>query len=403
MRISRSPLIALFLVIFIDTFGYFIVMPVLSRLLIDNQGGLLASTLLLSERQRLFELALALSPLAFILFSPVAGHVSDRFGRKKTIMGCLILSVIGFSLPIFGILQQHIGLLFLGRFICGAGTTNQAVAQAALTDFSSGKERAINLSLIGLAMTLAMVLGPLAGGYLSNPNFPLSFGITTPYLLSVLLSLINIVLLHVAFHETHHPLSRQQRTLTLWQLLTPAHWLLLLSFLLLEGVWSLYYQAGFVFLPRFFEYSIEQVSAFMAYAGLWMCAGLTIVFRVWIRVHPPRTIALTSLIGITATTLILGWFSMPFAHWVCVAPLALLTGCAYPAILQSISEHTDNLHQGFMLGVASTLLGLAWMLTGLGSAESLRHGLMGMLLLCGSMGLIATLLLQRVSRHVHTH
>ena len=166
-----TPLIPLFLVIFIDTFGYFLVMPVILKLFIQTHSALLPTNTSVSVRHRLYGITLGLSPLAFITLSPFIGRLSDRFGRKRVIAGCLYASLAGFALPIAGITYRHISLIMLGRFIAGAGTTSQPVAQAAITDFSNGKQRAFNLSLIGFSMTLAMVAGPLAGSYLSDSNW----------------------------------------------------------------------------------------------------------------------------------------------------------------------------------------------------------------------------------------
>ena len=51
-------------------------------------------------------------------------------------------------------------------------------------------------------------------------------------------------------------------------------------------------------------------------------------------------------------------------HWIMVIPAALFCGTAYPTLLELISENTPKEHQGWILGVASTLLGFAWMVTG---------------------------------------
>ena len=118
-----NPLWPLFLVIFIDSLGYFIVLPVLARLYFHTQ--FLGAYMSMHERHLIFSVTLMLSPLAFITLSPIAGRASDLMGRKKVIGICLIGSLVGFVLPIIGILYHKLSLILGGRFIAGAGTTSQ--------------------------------------------------------------------------------------------------------------------------------------------------------------------------------------------------------------------------------------------------------------------------------------
>jgi len=136
-----SRLIPLFLVIFIDSLGYFLVIPVLLHLFICGEYGLIPSTTSLATRNLLYGLTVTLSPLGFLLTAPIIGNVSDKYGRKKTIFWCLVGSFVGFILPIFGILKGSLTLLFLGRFIAGISSGSQPVAQAAIADFTAGKQK----------------------------------------------------------------------------------------------------------------------------------------------------------------------------------------------------------------------------------------------------------------------
>ena len=104
-------------------------------------------------------MTLSLSPLAFITLSPIVGRLSDLHGRKNCHGASLIASILGFGLPVIIIITHHVSLILIGRFVAGAGTTSQPVAQAAVTTcYQENKERLAGL--IGFAMTLSMVLVP---------------------------------------------------------------------------------------------------------------------------------------------------------------------------------------------------------------------------------------------------
>ena len=351
----------------------------------------------MATRQWLYGITLSLSPLAFISLSPFIGHLSDKFGRKSVIGACLIASLVGFLLPIIGIYCKRVSLIMIGRFIAGAGTTSQPVAQAAITDFSTGNKRAFNLSLIGLSMTLAMVLGPLSGGTLSDPHIISWFNATTPYWAGTLLATVNLLLLYTGFHDTHVVITTAStKPKTLRHLFHPAIVGLLIVFLMMQLTWSAFYQSSFIFLGSQYHFSTNTISEFAAVSGLWMCLGLTIVFRYWLTVHNVTQIAAISIAIVLLGFIGLFFFNHQQHIWYIVAPIALFVGTAYPALLQLISQHTPADHQGWMLGVASTVLGLAWMVTGLFSARIVAHSMTLLISLCFSFLLIAIITIKLI-------
>ena len=369
-RLNTQRLLTLLLVIFIDTYGYFLVLPVLLQLFMNHNSTLLPHTLSTHARHQIYSLTLSLSPLAFITLSPWVGRLSDRFGRKIVIGASLVASIIGFSLPAIGINTHRLSFLLIGRFIAGRGTTIPPGAQAAITDSSTGKKRAFELGLIGFAMTLSMVLGPVSGAYLSNPHWVSWFNATTPFMTGIILTAINLVFLVFCFHETKSTpiITRQERRNTL-SLITPTVAVLLLAFCCLELNWSLYYQACFLLFPSYFAQTINQISLFTSATGFWMSLGLTLGFRCLLQFFSVKAIALGMATLIALSLLLLSFHPTMHFHWMCSAPLALGVGILYPSLLQLITEQTPAEHQGWMLGIASTLLGFAWMITGLVSAN----------------------------------
>jgi MFS transporter, DHA1 family, tetracycline resistance protein len=341
MQPSHSRLQALFLVIFIDTLGYFIVMLAIKQLVPSS----------------LVSVTLMLSPLAFIIFSPIVGRLSDKIGRKRSILYCLVASLLGFVIPLIGIKYQQTWAIMLGRFIAGLGTTSQPIAQASIADFSSGKKKAFNLGLIGLSMTLAMVLGPLAAGHLND--------VATPYWIGTVLSLVNIALLLTSFSETHTPIKHDPPTSERgWRLLNTQIILVMLSFFCGELIWSGYYQAAYLgFLHSEFNQTASQLTIFIATIGLCMCLGLTVLYPLWLKISSIYRVGLSSMALFTVLFIPLLIHNQMYMHWAMVPFIALLVGTFYPSILHTISDLTPAHSQGWMLGIASQLLGAAWMIT----------------------------------------
>lgn len=129
--------------------------------------------------------------LAQFIFSPLAGSLSDRFGRKKLIVIGLLIN--GTFMTLFGV-ASHLYELYIFRFLTGVGSAFiTPPIMAYVADITTGKQRGKAMGLIGAAISLGFTIGPGLGGLLSNINlhFPFYFagaaailaGILTMFLL----------------------------------------------------------------------------------------------------------------------------------------------------------------------------------------------------------------------------
>ena len=129
---------------------------------------------------------IALMSFAQFVFSPIAGNLSDRYGRKKLIIFGLVVN--GLS-QIFMGLSTELWMLFVCRFFTGLGSAfivPPVMAYAA--DLTTKKERGKAMGLLGAAISLGFMIGPGIGGLLSNISlhFPFYFGGSATILAGVL-------------------------------------------------------------------------------------------------------------------------------------------------------------------------------------------------------------------------
>lgn len=358
-------LFPLLLLIFIDSFSYFVVIPVLLQLFFHHRFGLLSIHTPQSTRDILTGVTISLSPLATLLSAPLVGDASDKYGRKKTLTICIFAVIIGFLLPIIGIAQKNIFLILGGRFVAGIGSASQSIAQAAVSDLCQREEKALYLSFIALMMTLALVIAPLAGGYLSH-----WFTLSAPYWLALGLSLMNLILLLFFFTET----KAQNQTANIFNLRNTLTELLIeikqchvgqliVLFFCLELGWSQYYQSISLFLQSSLHFHTEVISVFNASMGLTMSAGLLILYPVLLRIFSIKTILYGSLFFVTIGLIACVFASNIKTQWLFSSLVAIFTGCGYVSLVALISEKTPVKHQGLMMGYLSTMLYLAWMTT----------------------------------------
>ena len=151
---KKNPLIAVFLVVFIDLVGFGIVIPILPYY--AKSFGAEATTL--------GWLMMCYSGMQF-LFSPFWGSLSDRIGRRPVILTCLI--GISASMALLGFAKSLVWL-FAARLLAGFFGANISTAAAYIADVTKPEDRAKGMGMIGAAFGLGFLFGPALGGLLSQ-------------------------------------------------------------------------------------------------------------------------------------------------------------------------------------------------------------------------------------------
>ncbi|MEK4761722.1 MFS transporter [Viridibacillus sp. FSL E2-0187] len=134
---------------------------------------------------------IAIIAFAQFLFSPIAGNLSDKIGRKKLIVFGLILN--GIAQVSFG-LSTELWMLFVCRFLTGVGSAFIVPPiMAYVADITTIDERGKAMGLIGAAISLGFMIGPGIGGFLSNVSlhFPFYFAGSA----SIIAGVLSLILL----------------------------------------------------------------------------------------------------------------------------------------------------------------------------------------------------------------
>lgn len=136
---------------------------------------------------------------AQLVFAPIWGRLSDRFGRRPILLVGLVGS--GISYIIFGFAGSLLALL-VSRVMAGTGGANIPVAQAYIADITPPEKRAGGMGLIGAAFGLGFIFGPAIGGVLA-PIHP-----AAPGLAAAALCLLNAALAFFLLPESLSPEER---------------------------------------------------------------------------------------------------------------------------------------------------------------------------------------------------
>lgn len=111
--------------------------------------------------------------LAQFVFSPIAGNLSDKYGRKNLIIFGLVIT--GLGQIAFG-LSTEVWMLFVARFLGGLGSAFIAPPiMAFVADVTTYEERGKGMGMLGAAMSLGFMIGPGIGGFLSKVSLHFPF------------------------------------------------------------------------------------------------------------------------------------------------------------------------------------------------------------------------------------
>ncbi len=128
------------------------------------------------------------------LFAPLWGHLSDRIGRKPVLLVGLLGNAAGLILFGFG---HTLPVLFMARGLSGLlSSAALPTAMAYVADVTDDRNRGRGMGLLGAAMGLGFIFGPVLGGLLSR------FGHGLPFFVAGSLNLATAVLAAILLRES---------------------------------------------------------------------------------------------------------------------------------------------------------------------------------------------------------
>jgi MFS transporter, DHA1 family, tetracycline resistance protein len=350
VRRSRSPLVFLFITVFVDMIGYGIVVPLLPFYAELYASGALVVGLLAS----------LYAAMQFV-GGPFLGGLSDRHGRRPVLLLCLLGA--SFAYLLLG-LAQTLASLVVAVVLAGAASGTLATAQAYIADSTTMEDRARGLGLIGAAFGLGLMAGPALGGLLSLHS------LSAPALFASALALTNCVFGYLTLSESHAPHLRRRPPLLrldpisqLARILKMRHVRALLAAVLLLNLAL----AGLVnnfplFSQARFGWGTTSNAFFFAFVG--MCAVVTQGFLIG-RLQPrfgESGLLLGGLALVSLNLLLVSLVPSGVLLYPIVGLLALGMGLAIPSLTAIISNRTPAGVQGRLMGGMQAILSLAMIL-----------------------------------------
>ncbi len=199
--------------------------------------------------------------LASTIVTPIAGKLSDIYGRKPLYMAGILVFAIGSALS--G-LAPNFWFLVFARFVQGAGMGFLLpLSQAIIGDVTAPRDRGKYQGVLGASFGLASIVGPAAGGFITE-HF------SWRWLFFVNVPVAALTLLVIARYMHVHN-ERGRHAIDVWGSLTLSAGL---ASLLLATVW------GGVQFP----WSSWQI------VGLYSAAALLLIAFVWVEIRAPEPV-----------------------------------------------------------------------------------------------------------------
>ncbi len=348
-----SPLIAIFLTVFVDLVGFGVVIPLLPFYAEHFHAG-----------PELVTLVMAIYSLMQFFSAPVWGRLSDRYGRKPI----LLVSLAGISLSyVWTGLADSLVALLAARAMAGIMAGNIAAAQAYIADVTPPERRAQGMGLVGAAFGLGFIVGPALGGVLAGAD-PHDPHVLAPALTSAALSLAALLFAAAFLKESLDPEARRaaagtsrpgriQILVTAWRhgelrLLVMLFFLVTFAFAGLEATFAMWSE-------RAFGWGATQNGYLFAYAGVLSALVQGGLMRPLAKRFGERRLLIQGALAFA-----LGLALIPLAH---ALPLLLVAmglvayggGISNPSLSSLISLAADRRTLGSVLGISQSAASLA--------------------------------------------
>jgi DHA1 family tetracycline resistance protein-like MFS transporter len=360
MRNSR--LLTIFFIVFVDLLGFSLILPLLPYYA-ESFGA----------TQVITGLLVASYAAAQLIGAPLLGRLSDRIGRRPVLLVSVAGTILGFLLlgfapvlgklfaPLLGFQSASpviIAILFLSRILAGLTGGNITVAQAYIADVTDEQNRAKGLGLIGAAFGLGFIIGPAAGGLLSQ------WGYNIPAFTAGGVAILNFISIYLLLPESltserrEEIIQRKKLPFTLKALvdvlrrpivgpLLHVRFFYGLGFATFTGIFSLYTQS--------IGLNAQTTGYILAYVGFISVIVQGVLIGRLTKRFRENWLIITGLWIMAAALLAWAFTTQLWVLLVVILPLGLAGGVLNTVLQSAISKSVHRDEVGGILGVAGSL------------------------------------------------
>ncbi|MCS7205391.1 MAG: MFS transporter [Leptospiraceae bacterium] len=291
------------------------------------------------------------------LFSPLWGKFSDLKGRKLV----LTLSSLGMAISyLIWFFSNSISFFLVSRILAGVMAGNLSVATVAISDLANHQNKTFYMGLLGMAMGIGFILGPLLGGalyYLGKHIFQLEgahpFAVCA--LGAFLLSMLSVILNIFFFEETKSSLkitqesqiflTQQKMKNKLIRYLIFLNFIYMLIFTSFEFTFTFFYKFYFHFSPETIGLIFFYLGFLLAFSQGWITKKISGKFS-------EKELLVLGIFMLSVSFLFL-FFSVSNVYFSLIALIPLAIGNAFfqPSIASYVSQLAQMEKKGLTIGI----------------------------------------------------
>lgn len=370
--------------------GLFLVLPIISVYALELEGS---TPLLVGIVVGGYALTQAIFQVPF-------GTMSDKIGRKPTLLVGLLIFLVGSIICAY---STDIYTLMLGRFLQGAGAIGSVIT-AMISDLVEeeirGKAMAIMGGSIAISFAIAMGLGPVLGA---------KYGIDFLFIVTAVLALLAIVLLFTKVPTPPRIKHIYHATAKTSDILKDSN---LLNMIIINAMQKGLMTVAFVLIPIILtssDFAWEKSDLYMAYLpamifGL-VAMGPAAVFGE--KYNKPKQIFLLSIVLFIGSFLIMGITSNSTTFIVGVVMFFIAFNMMEPLVQSMITKFAKVHQKGAALGISNSVAYFATFIGG--TSAGLLYGMSDRETIGISVAVISviwllwTLRLQNPTKHSHIY
>ncbi len=359
---KNARLLTIFIIVFVDLLGFGLILPLLPYY--AEAFGATATVV---------GFLVASYAAAQLIGAPLLGRLSDRYGRRPVLLFSVLGTFLGFLMlgfaeplgnfasSIFAPKSVNLFIilvLFLSRIIDGITGGNITVAQAYITDVTDEQNRAKSLGLIGAAFGLGFIIGPAAGGLLSQNGYNL------PAFVAAGVSFLNLIAIFFLLPESLAQESQDRAALkertpftikALWEALQRPKIGPLLHIRFFYGLAFATFQSIFALYAQSIGLNPQTTGYVLAYVGLLSVIVQAGLIGLLTRLFRETWLIIAGLWIMGGALLAWAFTSTLWVLLLVLLPLALAGGVLNTVLQSSITKSVSREEIGGMLGIAASL------------------------------------------------
>lgn len=277
------------------------------------------------------------------LFSPYWGALSDRIGRKRVLLAGLAGYVVTFLLLAY---TRTLPGVFFVRALSGAITAaTLPTAMAYVGDNTTPEERSRGMGILGAAMGLGVIFGPMIGAFLSE------ISLATPFLASAASGAVTFLLAAVMLPESRPEYTGPRPSR--WDLIRGQMGVLNLIAFAVSFVIAGFESTFALFIAD--RFALGQMSQGYLFGLIGSAAAVVqggLVHRM-MRRHGDESVLKAGMVAVAAGMALVAYaWSVPALYWLVIV-YGIGFGLVRPAVATMVSKRASQ--QGVAIGAMDAM------------------------------------------------